>query len=322
MAKITTITRDDLYAAVWSHSGKDVARQLDISDVYLGFVCRALEVPRPGPGYWRRRRLGLDDAVPSLPMAGPDTPRTWTKNDPVEFARRRTPPRPPRPAVTEAPVHKARSARHELVSRAETEFRTAKTGDGFYLRPQRWLLADVCTSAGGLDKALLFASALFNRLEEAGHSVAVATGSEILIRVEIDKDEGSPGPGYQADSPLPWAPRRPTVANVRGVPLGLSVVEVSETRHLVYVGDATFIPWARFRKDEHVGYAFETYRRRPSGRLKLTAYSPFHDVPWRQEWIEKPGEALDTRLEEVVAVLEAAAIDLALRLEKAGRFFT
>lgn len=324
---MSTITRDALYALVWSASGQEVSLQLGISDVYLGFVCKALDVPRPSRGYWRSHETGNAGPVPELPAAGPGTRQSWKKGDAIGFARRRKPkklklsaPQKERPA----PEPRKKDGPHELVRRAEDDFRTAQIGsDGFYLKPRRKLLVDIATSAAGLDSCLRFASLLFNTLEEAGHPVGIADGSEILIRVDIDNyDEAVQPDPARPDSPLPWTPLRPTVVDIGGVQLGLSLVEISEKQYLAYAGDGDFVPVAQFNRAEFVGYTWKTYRRRPSGRLKLTAYSPFHDVPWRYQWIERPKSSLEGRLEEIVAVLKAAAIELSLRLEKAGRFFT
>lgn len=318
------ITRTELYSLVWSVPGIGAAARLGVSDSYLGHICRALDVPRPPPGHWRKRATGCATAAPALPAAGPGTRQAWTKGDAIGFARRREPKKlSPPPHGTPAPAARRKTGVHELVRRAEDDFRTAQTGpDGFYLKPRRKLLVDIATSAGGLNACLRFASALFNRLEEAGHPVEIAEGSEILIRVEIDNcDEPARADPRRPDNPLPWEPLRPTVVYVGGVPLGLSVVEVSEKKHLAYVGDGEFVPFAQFREADHVGDTWDTYRRRPSGRLKLTAYSPFHGVPWRHQWVEKPESQLGDRLHEIVAVLEAGAIDLSLRLESAGRFF-
>ncbi|MHC2574963.1 hypothetical protein [Rhizobium leguminosarum] len=322
---MTTITREALYALVWSVRGVDAAARLKLSDSYLGHVCRALEVPKPSRGYWRSYDTDNAGPVPELPAAGPGTRRSWTTGDAIGFARTRKPkklkhaPPPVRP-----PAARTKNEMHELVRRAKDDFLTAQPGsDGFYLKPRRRLLIDIATSATALHASLQFASVLFNRLEEAGYLVAIADGSEILIRVEIDNYDSAVNPDpARPDSPLPWSPLRPTVVHIGGVPLGLSLVEVSEKQHLAYAGDGNFVPVAEFNQAEFVGYTWKTYRRRPSGRLKLTAYSPYHDVPWRHQWIEGQKSTLEGRLEEIVAVLKAGAIDLSLRLEKAGRFFT
>jgi len=35
-----------------------LAKELDISDVGLGKICKRMEVPKPTPGYWRKVEVG------------------------------------------------------------------------------------------------------------------------------------------------------------------------------------------------------------------------------------------------------------------------
>ena len=58
-----TITREQLYQQVWSTPCSKLAAGYGISDVALAKICKKLNVPRPGLGYWARlalsdRRLG------------------------------------------------------------------------------------------------------------------------------------------------------------------------------------------------------------------------------------------------------------------------
>ncbi|MFS2180070.1 hypothetical protein ACCC98_29650 [Rhizobium pisi] len=314
------ISRKELYDLVWAMKGVDAAARLGISDSYLGRVCGAMVVPRPPPGYWRKLEVGQVPPIPPLPEPAPGKPRAWKRKTPTEFAR------PPRERPKQGPptAVQARDNKtlHPLVLAAAPRFRSARTGpDGQYLKPRDKLLVDIAASPDGLDKAMRFASALFYRLADAGHRVLIATGADIFIRIDIDRAGEERNRRDPMDSALPWAPLRPTVVYVRGVPLGLSVVEASETRNLYYVGGGRFIPAAEFREEDHVGHTWETRRRVPSGRLKLTAYSPFHGVPWQRRWIEGPKSPLGNRLDEIVDGLESGAADLAIMLEKAGRFF-
>ena len=50
----STITREQLYELVWSMPMTHAAKQLGVSDVMLGRVCRERRVPRPPQGYWAR----------------------------------------------------------------------------------------------------------------------------------------------------------------------------------------------------------------------------------------------------------------------------
>ena len=45
-------SRQALYEQVWAQPKTIVAKSLGISDVYLGKICRGLDIPVPPRGYW------------------------------------------------------------------------------------------------------------------------------------------------------------------------------------------------------------------------------------------------------------------------------
>lgn len=54
----TEMTRQQLYALVWSKPRTALAKELGVSDVWIGKQCRALNVPAPPPGYWANLAAG------------------------------------------------------------------------------------------------------------------------------------------------------------------------------------------------------------------------------------------------------------------------
>jgi hypothetical protein len=58
--------REKLYREVWEEPVSRVAERYRCSDVYLARICRKMQVPLPGRGYWakpkerRRPRLELE----------------------------------------------------------------------------------------------------------------------------------------------------------------------------------------------------------------------------------------------------------------------
>lgn len=46
------LTREQLYELVWSKPRTTLAKEMGVSDVWIGKQCRALNVPAPPPGYW------------------------------------------------------------------------------------------------------------------------------------------------------------------------------------------------------------------------------------------------------------------------------
>jgi len=50
--------RVELYSEVWDQPLVKLSRKYGISDVRLGRVCRKLQIPHPGRGYWAKRAVG------------------------------------------------------------------------------------------------------------------------------------------------------------------------------------------------------------------------------------------------------------------------
>jgi len=72
----STITREELYELVWSMPMTRASKQLGVSDVMLGRVCRERRVPRPPQGYWapllseKKRSQFIKPPLPVHPISG------------------------------------------------------------------------------------------------------------------------------------------------------------------------------------------------------------------------------------------------------------
>ena len=60
------LKREELYKMVWSEPVSKLARGYGLSDRGLGKICKRLEIPVPGRGYWQMKKKGLKMPVPSL----------------------------------------------------------------------------------------------------------------------------------------------------------------------------------------------------------------------------------------------------------------
>src|SRR5262245_62845586 len=58
--------RKELYEQVWQEPVRQVASKYGISDVGLAKICRKLDVPLPGRGFWARKEAGHEDERPPL----------------------------------------------------------------------------------------------------------------------------------------------------------------------------------------------------------------------------------------------------------------
>jgi len=85
------VTRDELYAMVWSRAVQTVAAELGVSDVAVAKWCKKLKVPSPGRGYWQMLKAGRKVKPPPLPEVPEGHPTQWfidrqasmSKTDPV-----------------------------------------------------------------------------------------------------------------------------------------------------------------------------------------------------------------------------------------------
>lgn len=57
--------REKIYEEIWLEPIQHVAKRYDISDVGLAKVCKKLNIPRPGRGYWAMKAAGK--AIPKRP---------------------------------------------------------------------------------------------------------------------------------------------------------------------------------------------------------------------------------------------------------------
>jgi hypothetical protein len=72
-----TITREELYAAVWSKTLKALAIEWNTTYLHLVRACDVMEVPRPSPSYWPSLALGYMVEKEPLNACTEDTPNEW-----------------------------------------------------------------------------------------------------------------------------------------------------------------------------------------------------------------------------------------------------
>jgi len=226
------LSRDELYQLVWSEPMIKVADRFEVSSSYLARICTFLNVPRPGRCYWAKLAVGKGPPQLPLPALQPGDPEHWSTGDAsIVVAKPKAPMVPgPRKRVRIAPSHV-----HGMIRGARSHFETGrKVEEEAYLKPYKKLLVDVTASQAGLEKALSLAYDLFNAFESIGHRVALALAGAGLKRGDIDEREAGGKLRERWQRGL-WSPARPTVVYVGTLPIGLSIVEMSENVTMRYV---------------------------------------------------------------------------------------
>lgn len=273
------VTREDLYALVWSDPMLKVAARFGVSSSYMARVCTLLDVPRPERGYWAKLAVGKAPKKPLLPEARPGALLEWVRGSEYAYMpRRRAAPRMIRNS-TPKPAKKADPAtdQHHLIVGANVPFAAGnESWTVGYLKPSKRLLVDLIVSRAGLDKALTFANQLFLGLENAGHVVNFAPPGGAFGRPDVDTRE-SPSKAPPSHENL-WRPSRFTAVSVNGVSFGLTIFEMAENvevRHVdgKYVWLSDYVSPKRRRYQSDSGWT--TRRDMPTGRLAVQAFSPY-----------------------------------------------
>lgn len=316
------VSREELYELVWSRPMTKVAEQFEVSGSYMARVCSDLNVPRPDRGYWAKLAAGKAPPYKPLPETQPGDQLFWSRDGEL-----RPPPKPRCPPKRRraAQIRLAKTRIHGLICGAKEHFEAGRpVEDGAYLKPYKKLLVDVSASKTCLDKALGFASELFNALESVGHRVVLAPANEQLRRREMDEREERRNRREYRYSNL-WSPYRPTVVYVGTVAIGLAIIEMSEQVLLryvrrQYVREADYKPPKVSR--HYVDHTWTTTRDLPSGRLRLVAYSPYWRVSWSTEWQETKKAPPGASLTAILKAIEDSAVDLVVPIPWVEEFTT
>lgn len=190
-----TWNREELYAEIWEQPATKVAAKYGISSVMLGKVCRKLQIPRPGRGYWAKKEFGKPVKKTPLPEAK-DLPVVQR----LKQARADTNPYSPNPTPepTDAEYQRilnveARSiavdpaaTRHKLVS-AAAKCLTHHEPDNRGIVNSYWseTCLDVRVSKNSLDRALNIMNAVISQLEAEQFPVSVKSENKHGTIVQV-----------------------------------------------------------------------------------------------------------------------------------------
>jgi hypothetical protein len=187
------ISRQTLYGQVWSTPMIKLAKEYGISDVALAKICKKLNVPYPGRGYWRRKETGK--AVKQLPLPPNSDPAKQAVTiyptirpdslQPVseETTQRITAEQAPEQKI-EVPDHLGKT--HRLLSGQLTEWRSASVDEYGAIRSGSLRQVSIRVSPQHLSRAVRIMNAILLALEVRGHQVSIQDGYKKTLGARID----------------------------------------------------------------------------------------------------------------------------------------
>jgi hypothetical protein len=302
------LTRLELYQRVCNSPLNKIAPELGLSATALSAICKKHDVPFPGAGYWTRKVMGLPAELPPLPGAPDDI---IDISRPVHRPQRQGPPPNPE-ARKKRTVKPHRKSRHPLLFGVEEHFRKTRVAEEYeFLRPYKKILPDIVASESSLVRAIAIANKLYLTIEEAGCKLRIATAEEKLHRIDVDERESERKDRkygrYQ--SAYIWGPDRSTVFDIRTVPIGIVLTEMTERVSMRYFAgkyhraDSKVI---RSAKAWQLVHSYTHLQDVPSGRFRIVAYSPKRGVEWSLSRQDTEQDSLENMIPEFVEALRGA----------------
>lgn len=176
-----TWNREELYTEIWEKPLVKIAAKHNISAVALGKVCRKLQIPLPGRGYWTKKEFGKTGEQTPLPIATnlpvvrkmkeeyvnarKETHESIDENDP-ELARIASVRKTPILINEKAILHKAVSQTRQVLKQASVDSR------GILIRPRGEPTLDIRVSNKMLDRAIRLVNAFIVKIESEGITIS------------------------------------------------------------------------------------------------------------------------------------------------------
>ncbi len=286
------LKREELYKMVWSEPVSKLARGYGLSDRGLGKICKRLEIPVPGRGYWQMKKKGLKMPVPPLRptkklnatgayINRTSNPQREGKED-NETCDLITAEKMPENKITVPP---SLDSPHSLIAMTQRSLMGAKADDRGLKQPRARGCLDVHVGPDSIDRAMLIMDTLVKALESRGFDISVAKEPPFSTSVSV-MDEIIP---FALNEDLNRTEKKLTAAQ-------------------------------RKEKEEHPWmYSRQEYDYSPNGELSLRIKNDSY-LNTRKKWSDGKRQKLEDCLNSFVGGLAKAAIAIKhLRTEREQR---
>jgi hypothetical protein len=189
MDEHVTLTREALYEKVWKTPMSRLAAEFGISDVALAKICKKLDVPIPGRGYWARVTNGQKVKQPKLPKLREHTRTEFTiaKREPRDPSA----PKKEQPEVPSVVVADSLTGAHPAVRKLSSLLDGREPGRAKTLYLRGDFEATVRLGEKTKRRALLILDALLRALEERGHAATFKVPKDAWTPHDLEVKVGS-----------------------------------------------------------------------------------------------------------------------------------
>ena len=186
------LKREELYKMVWSEPVSKLARGYGLSDRGLGKICKRLEIPVPGRGYWQMKKKGLKMPVPPLRptqklnatgayIHRTSNPQREGKED-NETCDLITAEKMPENKITVPP---SLDSPHSLIAMTQRSLTGAKADARGLKQPRARGCLDIHVGQDSMDRAMLIMDTLVKALETRGFDICVAKDTPFSTSVSV-----------------------------------------------------------------------------------------------------------------------------------------
>jgi hypothetical protein len=286
------LKREELYKLVWSEPVSKLAQGYGLSDRGLGKICKRLEIPVPGRGYWQMKKKGLKMPVPPLRptkklnatgayIRRTSKPQIDSEQD-HETCDLITAEKLPENKITVPP---SLDSPHSLIALTQRSLMGAKVDDRGLKQPRARGCLDIRVGQDSIDRAILIMDTLVKALETRGFDISVAKEPPFSTSISV-MDEVIQ---FALSEDLNRTERKLTVAQIK-----------DKEKH----------PWM---------YRIQEYDYSPNGILSLKIKND-DSLNTRKTWSDGRRQRLEECLNSFVGGLIKAAIAIKhLRAERKRR---
>jgi hypothetical protein len=186
------LKREELYKLVWSEPVSKLARGYGLSDRGLGKICKRLEIPVPGRGYWQMKKKGLKMPVPPLRptkklnatgayIHGTSKPQRDDEQG-HETCDLITAEKLPENKIT---VPLSLDSPHPLIAMTQRSLLGAKVDDRGLKQPRARGCLDIHVGQDSIYRAMLIMDTLVKSLETRGLDISVAKEPPFSTSVSV-----------------------------------------------------------------------------------------------------------------------------------------